>query len=269
MLKEKKARNGGEKNRGEMKKKLLLSSGGVNGIAHFGVLDVLPCQFDEYHGVSIGALFAMLLSAGYILEEIRELVVTARLEDFFVLDPMRIFSVLTASVPVLGLDTGALLRQKLRDLLFKKGKRTFDDLPNLSVYAVNLRTRSLVKFCKENSCDLIEALMASMCLPPLFEPVSIGGELYVDGAVIDGFPHQILKEGDLGIYLRKTGYNSLMSYLFYILDIRETEKEEQLLKMKNVIIVDCIGSPIQDLSKVRHQLIESGHAAGRAWLRNK
>ena len=255
--------------------KLLLSSGGVNGIAHFGVLEHVKKTFDEFHGVSIGALFAMLLSAGYILEEIRELVLTARLEDFFVLDPMRVLSVLTSSSSSgssssgsasLGLDTGALLREKLRDLLFKKGKRTFDDLPNLYVYAVNLRTRKLVKFCKENPCDLVDALMASMCLPPLFEPVSIGGDLYVDGAVIDGFPQQILEEDDVGIYLRKKGYNSLLSYLFYILDIRETEKEEQLSKMPNVIIVDCVGSPIQDLSKVRRELIEAGNAAGKRWI---
>jgi NTE family protein len=248
--------------------KLLLSSGGVNGIAHFGVLEHVRKSFDEFHGVSIGALFAMLLSAGYILEEIRELVLTARLEDFFVLDPMRVLSVLTSNTG-LGLDTGALLREKLRDLLFKKGKRTFDDLPTLNVYAVNLRTRKLVKFCKENPCDPVDALMASMCLPPLFEPVPINGDLYVDGAVIDGFPQQILEKDDLGIYLRKKGYNSMLSYLFYILDIRETEKEEQLLEMPNVIIVDCVGSPLEDLGKVRRDLIEAGNAAGKRWLKNK
>lgn len=249
--------------------KLLLSSGGVNGIAHFGVLEQIKMTFTEFHGVSIGALFAMMLSAGFIIEEIREMVVTARLEDFFVLDPMHVLSVLTTSPPVLGFDSGALLREKLKDLLFKKGKRTFADLPTLNVYAVNLKTRKLVKFCKDNPCDLVDALMASMCLPPLFEPVKIGDDLYVDGAVIDGFPHYILEEGDVGIYLRKTGYNSLLGYLFYILDIRDTEKEEQLLKMRNVIVVDCAGSPIQDLGSVRQELLESGRAAAKLWLKNK
>ena len=241
------------------------SSGGVNGIAFIGALEELEKKRIErgkcMSGVSIGALFALLISAGYLLEEIRELACTVSLSDFFVLDPFNVLQSLGGGR--LGFDSGALLRSKLEELLLKKGKgRSFTDFPNLQVYAVNLRTRSLVEFSKANPCDVIDAVMASMCLPPIFEPVRINGDLYIDGAVIDGFPFKET-QGWIGLYLRRaqTFKPDLLSYLFYVLDIRD---EKQLAS--NVISIDCDGGALQNIHLVRDKLLESGRQAAVKWL---
>jgi len=250
---------------------LLISSGGVNGIAVIGALQGLGMaewKWKWVGGASIGALIAMLIAAGYIIEEIQDIMYKAELGQFFAIDPFTIWKIVAGDT--LGLDSGALLRTKLQEMLFKKGKKSFDDMPTLNVYAVNLRTRSLVKFNKDNPCDVVDAVMASMCLPPLFEPVLINGDLYVDGAVIDGFPMEDMTGEWTGIYLRRGNeFKGLLSYLFYVLDIRDKKKDDLIMKMKNVITIECSGGALQDIASVRERLFSDGRAAARKWLQTK
>jgi NTE family protein len=42
--------------------------------------------------------------------------------------------------------------------------------------------------------DIIHSVLASSAIPVLFEPVEIGGDLYVDGGVIDNFPVKPVRE---------------------------------------------------------------------------
>ena len=248
--------------------KLLLSSGGVNGIAIVGALQEIKYGWKEVSGVSIGALIAMLIAAGYIIEEIKDVMYKAELGQFFSIDPFTLWQMVQGDR--LGIDSGALLRTTLQEMLLKKGKRSFEDMPGLSVYAVNLRTRELVKFNKENPCNVVDAVMASMCLPPLFEPVRINGDLYVDGAAIDGFPIEDMTGEWTGIYLRRGNeFKGLLSYLFYVLDIRDKKKDDIITKMTNVITIECSGGALQDIASVRERLFSDGRAAARKWLQTK
>ena len=73
---------------------------------------------------------------------------------------------------------------------------TFADIrsPHLYVVAVRLRDGWLRVFGDHPEDHLMDALMASTALPPLFPPWSVDGESYVDGGVLSNLPLQVAVE---------------------------------------------------------------------------
>jgi len=59
--------------------------------------------------------------------------------------------------------------------------------------------------------------------------------------------------------------DSLLSYLFYVLDIRESQKDIA----SNVIAIDCEGGALQNIHQVRDKLIAEGRKATVSFLKTR
>jgi|TARA_R110002124_G_scaffold53088_6_gene152345 NTE family protein len=154
---------------------LALSGGGVRGIAHLGVLQALNEEGiypDCLSGSSAGAIVAAMYAHGYAPREILDIIVQTKYFKFF--KPSISFK--------------ALLRMDLLADLFAKYLPE-DDFSALKipifVTATNFQ-KSRTEFFSNG--PLIKRLMASACIPGMFEPILLNGELYIDGGVLNNLP---------------------------------------------------------------------------------
>lgn len=164
-----------------MKIGIALSGGGARGISHLGVLKALDefgVRLDYISGTSTGALVGALYSYGLSPERIFELIVNTR---FF------------SSLRPAWTWTGLVNMDGLRELILKLvPENNFDALKiPLTIAATNL-TRGKAEYFTTG--QLIPAVLASCCVPVLFNPVNVNGEVYVDGGVTDNLPSKSIRD---------------------------------------------------------------------------
>lgn len=166
-----------------MKVGLALSGGGARGFAHLGVLKALEevnIKVDMISGASAGSLAASFYSYGYSPEKIMEIFESTNL--------------LKLVWPAFSF-TGLLNIQKTESVYKKYFKEdSFEDanIP-LFISTTNLNEGKAQMF---NSGSLRQAVMASCCIPFIFDPVKIGDDFFVDGGVLNNLPTEVLKEND-------------------------------------------------------------------------
>jgi NTE family protein len=162
-----------------MKIGLVLSGGGARGIAHLGVLkafDEAGIQISAISGTSAGAIAGALYANGYTPEEILEIIIST---NFF-----KLIRPAISKTGILKMGPAeSIYRKYLPHNDFAKLK-----IP-LTVAATDLKRGETMLF---NSGDLIRAVMASSCIPVIFDPVEIDGEMYVDGGVLNNLPAEAL-----------------------------------------------------------------------------
>ena len=159
---------------------IALSGGGARGIAHLGVLkalDELGVHLDCMSGTSTGALVGALYSYGLSPEKILELIINTR---FF------------SSLRPAWTWTGLVNMDGLRDLILKLiPEDSFDALKiPLTITATNL-TKGKAEYFTVG--PLTPAVLASCCVPVLFNPVHVNGEVYVDGGMTDNLPSKSIR----------------------------------------------------------------------------
>jgi NTE family protein len=160
---------------------IALSGGGARGISHLGVLKALEefgVYLDYISGTSTGALVGALYSYGLTPEKILEVITTTR---FF------------SSLRPAWTWTGLVNMDGLRDLILKLiPENDFDALKiPLTIAATNLTKGKAEYF---TTGQLIPAVLASCCVPVLFNPVQVKGEVYVDGGIMDNLPSKAIRE---------------------------------------------------------------------------
>ena len=170
-----------------MKVGLVLSGGGARGIAHLGVIQALienNIKIDIISGTSAGSIIGALYSYGYSPNEILEIT-----EDTNVVRLLRPALSFTGLIKMDGL--GQLLLKYMPEGSFEALK-----IP-LIISATNINVGKPKYF---DSGDLIAPIMASSCIPIIFNHITIDGVDYVDGGITDNFPiDPIRKESDLVI----------------------------------------------------------------------
>ena len=167
---------------------LVLSGGGLKGLAHIGVLRAL-----EEHGLvpslvvgsSIGSLIGAAWAAGVPLRQMEARARAVRRRD--------IFQVAHTDVAFRRLQAPALYRREPLEFLVRSlvGDVTFRDLPRrLLVNTVDLHSGMQVLWGLPGLLDTMvaDAVVASCALPGIFPPRVIGGRSYVDGAVVENLP---------------------------------------------------------------------------------
>jgi len=159
---------------------IALSGGGARGISHLGVLkalDELGVHLDYISGTSTGALIGALYSYGLSPEKILELIINTR---FF------------SSLRPAWTWTGLVNMDGLRDLIMKQiPEDSFDVLKiPLTITATNLTKGKADYF---TAGPLMPAVLASCCVPVLFNPVQVNGEVYVDGGITDNLPSKSIR----------------------------------------------------------------------------
>jgi NTE family protein len=188
--------------------RIVLSGGGVRGLSYVGVFLELEKRgflknIKEILGVSCGALFGFAYSIGYTPNELLEFV-----EQFD-------FSLIQSIEPDIalgflynfGIDDKGQLRKLIYSLLRNKNfnlDSSFIDLYNqtkfiLRIYATNLNNCMLKEFSYSSTPNIkvVDALLASMCIPGYFLPCVIDNEIYVDGGLINNFPIDLVDEDEL------------------------------------------------------------------------
>lgn len=161
---------------------LVLSGGGARGYAHLGVwraLEELNVSVDYIGGTSMGALLAAAFSMGHTYEQVRE-------ESHTLANPKTLFDY---TVPFAAL----MASRKLNRLCHRiYGDLQIEDLwvPFFSV-ATNLSTAEQVVYRRG---PLWRAVRCSISIPGVFAPVVEGGQVIVDGAVMNNFPVDLMRE---------------------------------------------------------------------------
>ncbi len=235
---------------------LALSSGGVRGFVHIGVLKVL----DRYHvpiagiaGSSMGSLIGALYCSGYSGVELETLAKSIRRHHY-----------MDVSVSKMGLIAG----KKLHDLVLKwtDGKNMEDLSPPLKVVAVDIERGEEVVISQGSVAD---AVRASASIPGMFSPVVRQNRLLVDGGVLNRVPVELAREFagdgviavDVGIDLASR-MSSMFDVLFQTFDIMARE-----LRRYQTMSADVIIQPRLDLTRDQdrtRRFIAAGEAACEA-----
>ncbi len=169
------------KRRNRMKLGLALGAGGARGLIHVGVLKVLhkhKIYPDYLAGTSMGAVMAAVYAAGHSPEEIEEIAKTTDWKN-----------IVDFTVPKAGLISGKMAERKIRRLVNDKDFKELN-IP-LQVVSYNLTKRERVVFVRG---DVAEAVCASISIPGIFAPLKLGRQNFVDGAISDPTPFDVVRE---------------------------------------------------------------------------
>lgn len=170
---------------------LVLSGGGARGIAHLGVLKVMEeigLRPAAISGTSAGAIIGALYAAGYSVEDILPMAQRIR---FFSIPQL-----LWRKSGVFGM--GAF--EKLYKEYFPENDFSALNIP-LYVTATDIVRGQTIYF---SSGALSPALMATSCIPLLYEPIPHEDTYLVDGGVLNNFPVEPLlgkTERILGVHV--------------------------------------------------------------------
>ncbi|WP_338945877.1 autotransporter phospholipase A1 FplA [Fusobacterium canifelinum] len=272
-----------------LKVALVLSGGGVKGYAHLGVLRVLErenIKIDYITGTSIGAFIGTLYSIGYSVDEIEKFLDDVNVSNFLETitdntnlslekkESLKKYSVylsfdneLNFSFPkgLRGTGEAYLL---LKELLGKyEHMDSFDNFPiPLRIVATNLNTGETKAFSKG---DVAKALIASMSIPSIFEPMKIDGEIYVDGLVSRNLPVEeayemgadIVIASDIGApVVEKDDYNILS-----VMNQASTIQASNITKISREKASILISPDVKDISALdsskKQELMELGKVA--------
>ena len=161
---------------------LALSGGGVRGLAHLGVLQVLEeaeIPVDMIAGTSMGGIVAGLYAAGVPIQEL--IAFSKRTGVMDVAAPDRRWR---------GLFGHGKMADLLADLLGREDV-TLEELNiPVAVVSADVETGDLVILDKG---PLIPALMATSAVPIVFSPVRHQGRWLVDGGVLNNFPVDVVR----------------------------------------------------------------------------
>lgn len=166
---------------------LVLSGGGARAYAHIGVMRALReanCPVDFIGGASMGAIVGAAIACGWDDEEIHHRIYKAFVET----NPLSDYR-----LPVVGLVKGHKVDARLKEHF---GERLIEDLPipffavstNLTQGTFKVHTQGLLR----------EALRATISLPGILPPVVSGRQVLVDGAVLNNFPVDVMREAHRG-----------------------------------------------------------------------
>lgn len=165
---------------------LALASGGAKGFAHIGVLQVLEengIEVDMISGSSMGAYVGSIWAYGASGAEMERLAreMQQRWAIWGLIDPV--------FPPRRGFLRGTAIKRRLMRTI---GESHFGDLVRpFRVVATNLETLDRVVFSHGRVAD---AVHASIAVPGICVPVSVGENTLADGGIVDPLPVDVLRE---------------------------------------------------------------------------
>ncbi len=167
---------------------LVLSGGGLKGLAHIGVfqaLDELGHIPAAVIGTSMGSLVGAAWAAGHTIESMRQHGLNVRRKH--------VFQVAHTDMAMRRMRAPAIYRTEPLLHLIENfvGDKTFDDLERrLIVNTVDINSGMQVLWGQPGLRDIrvADAVFASCALPGLFPPRQLRGRYYCDGAVLRNLP---------------------------------------------------------------------------------
>ena len=255
--------------------RIVLSGGGIRGLSYVGVFLELEKKgflknVKEILGVSCGAFFGFAYSIGYTPNEMLEFVESFDFSLVQNIEPDIAFEFLSQ----FGIDDKTQLKKLLFSLLKNKGfniDSTFKDLYNktkftLRCYASNLNMCKLDEFSYEltpNVC-IVDALLASMCIPGYFIPSIINNFTYVDGGLINNFPIDLVPIKDLkdtfGFTFSEDHTNvetiqTIEQFFYQIYACLFIPYKKEILKSikHRIIVIECGNYPMWNFDSLKEE----------------
>lgn len=241
-----------------------MGGGAVLGAAHIGALKAMEEQeitITHIAGTSIGSLIASLFAFGKSADEIKEIALD-----------LKWMKITDISISKFALLSNEKLGKVITDHIGKKNIEDAD-IP-LAIIATNISTGEKVVLDKG---PVAAAVMASTCIPGVFEPVEIDNMLLVDGGIKENVPTESVKElgADyvIGVDLHARYSNEkpenildvlINSFHFTLMTASKLQTEEADL----VIQPDLSSFNFTDTDQVK-DLIEQGYKDTKKVLKKK
>lgn len=168
---------------------LVLSGGGARGLAHIGVIRALTergVPIDAVGGASMGAIVGALCASGLdaaaIERHLRDEYVEHNDYDY--------------TLPIVALSSAAGSVRRMKRLY---GDRSIEDLPlRYFCMATNL---SRAEPAALDRGPVWRCVRTSASLPGLLPPIADGGDLFVDGGLLDNLPADVMRQHGAGIVI--------------------------------------------------------------------
>lgn len=161
---------------------VVFGGGGARGLAHIGVIRALReagVPIDMIGGTSMGAVIAGALGMGFEWQDILEISRTGWLRH----KPHKEYT-----LPFISLVRTRVLDRWAKEVY---GTTDIEDMwLNFYCVSCNLTTRETVIFERG---PLWKAVRASSSLPGVFVPVLLDGNVFVDGAIVNNLPGDIMR----------------------------------------------------------------------------
>lgn len=247
---------------------LVLSGGGLKGIAYIGCLRILEKvnlmkQIKRVIGTSTGSIFGLFFILGYTSSQIQEIIIHLNMNNIVDISADNLLS-----FPFnYGIDTGNKIKKMLSVFIKKKvGKSdiTFKEFYDFNKIEFTITGTCLTDYtCNyfnyKNTPDmkLIDALRISYSYPIIFNKVQYNDKLFVDGCVLNNFPIEYFSNYEssktLGLYICGDTKNSngFFNYVHCIfnLAIENSEKQKVEKYKSNILILNVNLNNITNINK--------------------
>lgn len=194
------------------KTKLILSGGGVKGIALVGALHGLneyKCldSIDTIAGTSVGALIGILMIIGYTPIDIYDFIMMFDISKMSEYKFDNIFN-------KFGLDDGHNIMIVIKNMFHNKNipfditfKQLYEMINKKIIITITCINDKKAIYCSVDNTPNLSVLLAlrmSISVPLYFTPICHENRYYVDGGCIDNYPIQLFQDNldqVIGIYL--------------------------------------------------------------------
>ena len=269
---------------------LILSGGGIKGIAHIGVLKAfennnLLKPITTIVGASIGGIIAILHTIGYTPDEMFNFITllnVAKLKNF---QP-------TTFLNKYGLDDGKKLDLVLSKLLEAKQINpsiTFKELYEktkihiiLSTVCLNNKQVYYLSHRHTPNLSILLACRMTSCVPLYYTPIKYKNKLFIDGACIDNYPIQLFEDRInecIGVYLTENQCESkeianMEDFLFNLIHCLQESMTCNAVKgyeKQTIMIYLPSGSAMDfDIDQTKKQeFFDRGFSAGSQYVRSQ
>lgn len=265
-------------------KKLLISGGGIKGIAICGVLEWLEentkmlDSIKEIYGSSIGALIGFFMGLGMSFKNIAQ-IFEIDLKELAEID-IKLF------LEEYGFDKGAKFLNLLKAAIKIQGfspTMTFEEYNEISKYKLfisgtNINKAKIEYFSVDThpKMEIITAIRISTSYPIAFTPIRIGDDIYADGGIMSPLPCDLIKKEDKKKTLcivnhRSITQNNVDSLHSYILSIISciidslTDKNIDCMRHKIILNYPIHAMNLEITSEEKLQMFEYGKEKAKEW----
>ena len=255
---------------------IALSGGGMRGAAHVGALRAIQevqgsLEFpDGIYGSSVGSIVATAVALNIPIDTIQDVFrkYHKRSEWLPALSVTHAFGI-TGRKGVFSMDR---LRNTLVSMFTECGikdiekKRICDTPQSLFIVSSNLTTRRPAILTGE--VPLIQAILCSCCIPVLFEPQVLYGDVYLDAAVYIRHIEQVAPPGSLVVKLSgkrtkitpSSSISEIIAACYFGKDSVNPPSDICKINDLHVGVIDEI------VDKDRDQLFEQGYLQALAFM---
>jgi len=269
-------------------KKLILSGGGIKGIAICGAIEKLDEQIKLLStvktiiGTSVSSYIAFFLAIGLPIRKIRLIFESINFSEFQEFDIKLLIS-------KFGLDEGNKFQSFIKATMITQNidpNITFKQLQEISKYEIiivgaNITNSKPAYFSAKDTPDMqvCTAMRISGGYPLAFTPIELDGELYADGGLVSPIASELITKKDkkhtLGIVLhrgyKKCEVNELQEYGLRVIScLVDSLLDSKLMLLKHYIMISYpINSMDLDIGKEdKINMVECGKLKAEEWIKH-